>query len=62
MNLKTFCLTAAALSLNATWAHAEEDDDVNSVNGVETNTVNAQGSSCHGHVIQVSAYTAGTSS
>ena len=46
MNLKTFCLTAAtvaALSLNATWVHAEEDDDDNSVNGVETNTVNSQG-------------------
>lgn len=65
MNLKTFCLTAAtvaALSLNATWVHAEEDGDDNSVNGVETNTVNSQGNSCYGHVIQVSAYTEGSPS
>ena len=61
MNLKTFCLTAAtiaALSLNATWVHAEEDD----ANDFETNTVNSQSSSCYGHVIQVSAYTEGSSS
>ncbi len=64
MNLKTFCLTAAAvatLSLNATWVHAEEDD-VNDVNGVETNTVNSQGSDCYGHVIQVSTYPQGSRS
>ena len=62
MNLKTFCLTAAAvaaLSLNASWVHAEEDDDVNDF---ETNTVNSQSGACYGHVIQVSTYPQGSPS
>ena len=50
-NLLPTTATIAAPSLNATWVHAEDDD--NSVNGVETNTVNSQSSSCYGHVIRV---------
>lgn len=62
MNLKAFCLTAAtiaALSLNASWVHAEEDDGATDF---ATSTVNTQSSACYGHVIQVSTYPQGSPS